>query len=85
MKGTIAIQKDLTPVRDYLAGKGYHVESINLDEQQSASKLRNYDAIVLSGENSDFLGYEETRTKAVVINASGLTPEEVAGKIEASG
>lgn len=82
MKENIAVSSDLTPVKDYLTEKGYHVNSIDLGEQQSPSKLRGYDAIVLSGGNSDFLGYEESRTKAAVINAAGLTPEEVEKEIE---
>lgn len=82
MDKKIAIEPNLTPVKEYLTQKGFDVDSVNLSE--SANKLQGYDAIVVSGMNTDFLGMEDTSTKAVVINAKGLTPEEVAKEIERS-
>lgn len=84
MNGKIAVEHDLTPIKDYLSGKGYNVECINLDNQQSSANLQNYDAIVVTGQNSDFLGMHHTSTKAAVINADGLTPEDIANEIETS-
>ncbi len=81
MKGKIAIEYNLTPVKDYLTGKGYNVECININEQ-SSTKLQSYDTIVVTGQNSNFLGVHNTETSAVIINADGLSPEEVAKKIE---
>lgn len=81
MKGTIAVEEDLTPVKEYLMEKGYQVESIDPNEE-SPSNLQNYDAIVVTGFNSDFLGFHDTKTGAVVIDADGLTPEEVVEEIE---
>lgn len=77
MKGKIAVEKDLTPVKDYLSNKGYSVDCISLNEQQSAADLQSYEAIVVTGINSDFLGIQDTKTGAVVINADGMSPEEV--------
>ena len=82
MKGKIGIEHNLTPVKDYLSGKGYNVECINFDEQ--STKLQSYDAIVVTGQNSNFLGVHDTKTCAVVINADGLTPEEVAKELESN-
>ncbi len=81
MKGKIAVENNLTPVKDYLTGKGYSVECINFNDQSTA-KLQGYDAIVVTGGNSDFLGVQDTETNAVVINADGLSPEEVVEEIE---
>lgn len=81
MKGNIAVEQDLTPVKEYLMEKGYHVESVDFNEQ-SPSSLQDYDAIVVTGFNSDFLGFQDTKTGAVVIDADGLTPEEVVEEIE---
>jgi hypothetical protein len=77
----IAIEPNLSPIRDYLAGKGYKVESINFSDQPP-KKLSGYDAFVVTGLNSNFLGIHNTGTNAVVINADGLTPEEVARELD---
>jgi len=79
MNGKIAIEPNLTNVKNYLDGKGYTVDSINFGG--SSKNLQDYDAIVVTGQNSNFLGYEETQTKAVVIKADGLTPEQVENEL----
>lgn len=83
MEGKIAVEQNLTPVKDYLTGKGYNVECINFNEQ-SPENLRKYDAIVVSGLNSNFLGFHDTKSSASVINADGLTPEDVARELESN-
>ena len=81
MKGKIAVEKDLTPVKDYLSHQGYNVECIDFN-QQSPAKLRGYDAIVVTGMDESALGIEDPLTKSVVINADGLTPEQVADELK---
>jgi Uncharacterised protein family (UPF0180). len=83
MKGKIAVENELTPVKDYLSGKGYSVDCIDF-HNQSPAKLKNYDAIVVTGLNSDYLGNQATKTSAVVINADGMTPEDIAKELECS-
>lgn len=77
----IAVQEGLTPVRDYLADHGYEVETINFDAFTQAQN-ENYDAIVLTGMNKNFLGMEDTATGAPVIDATGMTPEEIHEQIQ---
>ena len=77
----IAVQKGLTPVKDYLTDHGYTVETVDLDAFSKAQN-ENYDAIVLTGMNKDFLGIEETATSAPVIDATGMTPEEIYEQIQ---
>ncbi len=79
MNGKVAIELGLTNVKSYLNEKGYSVEDINFGDV--SKDLQNYDAIVVTGQNSNFLGYEETQTKAVVIKADGLTPEQVENEL----
>jgi hypothetical protein len=43
--------------------------------------MKKYDAVVVSGMNTNLLGMSDTNTKAAVINADGKTPEQVAGEI----
>lgn len=77
----IAVQKGLTPFHEYLEDQGYEVESVDFDAFSQAQK-EDYDAIVLSGMNNDFLGMTDTATSAPVIDATGMTPEEVCEQIE---
>jgi hypothetical protein len=81
MKDKIAIEPALSNVKDYLTERGYNVENMNTDKH-SAWSMRNYGAIIVTGLNTNLLGISDTETKAVIINADGLTPEEVAAQID---
>jgi DNA-binding response OmpR family regulator len=72
----IAVQRDLTPVKEYLEGQGYKVETVEFDAFTKAQN-EDYDAIVLTGMSNDFLGMQDTATGAPVIDATGMTPEEI--------
>lgn len=72
----IAVQKGLTPVQEYLEDQGYTVETVEFDAFTKAQN-EDYDAIVLTGMSKDFLGMQDTATDAPVIDATGMTPEEV--------
>jgi galactitol-specific phosphotransferase system IIB component len=80
MVGKIAIENNLTPVKNYLTEKGYQVDIIAINKQ--SPKLNGYDAYVISGVNADFLGYEDTESKTVVINADGLSPEDIEKELD---
>lgn len=84
MKGKIAVEQNLTPVKDYLSDKGYQVDCIRVSDETSV-KLKGYDAIVVNGLSNNLLGIQDTMTGAVVINAAGLTPEEIGKEIESQG
>jgi hypothetical protein len=74
----IAIEPNLTPIKDYLSSKGYSVESINLDKQTArAGDAGNYDAYVVTGLNTNFMGIQDRETDALVIDAEGMTPEQI--------
>jgi precorrin-6B methylase 1 len=79
MKGKIAIEPALSNVKSYLSGIGYNVENISA---AGSTNLRGYDAIVVTGLNKNLAGINDTETKAVVINADGLTPQEVARELD---
>lgn len=76
MKHVIAVEPDLTPVKEFLSDKGYTVESIKADDS-SKKDTGKYDAFIVSGLDSNSFGIYDTSTKAVVISADGLTPEQV--------
>lgn len=73
----VAIEKDLTNIKDYLKNNGFTVECL----ENARDNLDSYDAIVVTGQNSNFLGMQDTSTKASVINANGLTPEDVCSRL----
>lgn len=81
MKYNVAVEENLTPVREYLSDKGFMVESIGYD-QDSSSVLNRFDAFVITGQNNNFMGINDIDTKAIIINASGLTPEQVYNELK---
>lgn len=81
MNRKIAVEQSLTPVRDFLSQKGYSVDIVDLDTEFTKN-MEKYDAIVVTGLSDDFLGVEDTNTKSAVINAKGLTAEQVYTQIK---
>lgn len=73
----IAVESQLSNVKRYLTDKGYDV--VNLEQNKDLSKIniKDYDAIVITGQHKDMLGYEDTITKSPVIDATGMTPEDI--------
>ncbi len=74
----VAIEDSLQSVRDYLKGQGLTVESLESNRQN----LNSFDALVVSGQNSNFLGMQDTSTNGSVISAKGLTPQDIYNQIE---
>jgi hypothetical protein len=64
-------------VRNYLQRKGYQVTSLNKN-----GNLDSYDAIVVTGQDSNMLGIENTKTKTPVITAGGQSAEQVYDEIK---
>ena len=72
----VAVQKGLTPVQEYLTDHGYYVETFEISDHLE-TKGNDYDAIILTGLNKNSLGINETTTNAPLIDATGMTPEEI--------
>lgn len=83
MNRTIAVESNLTPVAKYLAEKGYKVDEIDLGKEYTKN-VNKYDAIVITGMNKDFLGVQDTVSKIPVIEAKGLTAEQVYTRLTGS-
>ena len=69
----VAVEESLKNVKDYLTDKGYDVSEI----KNTKNNMNTFDAIVVSGQNSNFLGMQTTSTKAPVVNANGMSVEDV--------
>jgi len=63
----------------FLSERGYEVENINFTDAEEISSLVDD----VSGLDSNMLGIEDTETDAIIIDASGMTPEEVYDELEA--
>jgi hypothetical protein len=74
----VAVEKSLSNIKSYLKEQGFTVENL----EKNKDNLKSFDAVVVSGQNSNFLGMHDTSTKGTVIYARGLTPEDVHRQLE---
>ena len=75
MSHKIAIDHNLTNIRRYLEDKGY--QTTNLTEEIDDVAL-----IVVTGMESNILGDEVTSTDVPIIEAAGLTADEVFDEVQ---
>lgn len=78
----IGIEKGLDTIADYLSSQGYSVEILGEDLKSNVSKCNNLDVIVTADYNTNMMGFSDTSTKTPIINASGLTQEEIKQMID---
>lgn len=78
----IGVENGLSNIADYLNAEGYSVEILGEDLESNVKKYDNLDIIITAGYNTDMMGFSDTSTKIPVINASGLTQEEVKNIIQ---
>lgn len=74
----IAVEPALQNVRNYLEENGYRTETL----EPGNKNLDEYDAIVVTGMDTNFLGMQDSQTKKSVISAQGRTPEEILKEIK---
>ena len=77
MPKRIAVEGRLTPLREFLQQNGYEVVELN------GEPVPQCDCCVVSGGDENVMGMQAVETEVPVINAHGLTPEEVQQQIEA--
>ncbi|WPC41128.1 YkuS family protein [Clostridium sp. JS66] len=78
----IGVEQGLSRIAEYLSSQGYSVETLSGNFENNTSKYENLDVIVTADYNTDMMGFSDTSTKVPVVNASGLTQEEVKSMIE---
>lgn len=78
----IGIEEGLTNIANFLKDEGYSVKQLSGSMDENLSSLRNFDAIVISGLNTNMFGYDNVKANAPVIDADGLTPQEVRNMID---
>ncbi|MEK4029668.1 MULTISPECIES: YkuS family protein [Bacillaceae] len=77
MTKRIAVEQSLTNVTQALQAKGYDVVDL-----KAAGDLKNCAACVITGIDSNVMGIHDTLTEAPVIEANGLSADEVCQEIE---
>jgi hypothetical protein len=68
----IGVENTLNNVKQYLESQGHQVVDLN------ESNLSGCDCCVISGMDSNMMGMADVLTKAPVIDAGGMTVEQVA-------
>ena len=82
-KGRVAVEMNLTQVREYLDSQGYEV--VQLDPLSlSEVELHNCEAVVISGMDKNMLGMQDTFTGSPVIDATGKSPQQVMSQLQNS-
>ncbi|AFV10291.1 hypothetical protein Tph_c00410 [Thermacetogenium phaeum DSM 12270] len=71
----VAVEDELGNVRSALEDAGYRVVGMN------PADLRRAQAVVVSGMDIDMLQQEDIRTDVPVINAAGLSAEEIVAAV----
>lgn len=71
MDRVIAVEGNLTPVKEFLEARGCRVMDL------SEARFNRVDAVVLSGMDQNLTGMEDVVVDAPVISARGRTPQEV--------
>lgn len=83
MKGKVVVENGLNEVRQYLAGLGYDVRTMYFNDTANYITTDEYDAIVVNDRSA--LDEERMRTNSPVIEAAGMSTEEVHDKIRKMG
>lgn len=76
MDRVIAVEGNLTPVKEFLAAQGCRVMDL------SEAKFNRVDAVVISGMDENLTGMQDVVVDALVITARGRTPQEVWQEIQ---
>jgi len=73
----VGIERPLSNVKRYLESRDCSVEVLDGNNKDSQRALDRFDAIVVSGSDSNFMGMEDIITTSRIINANGKTEEEI--------
>ncbi|NHM29416.1 YkuS family protein [Neobacillus terrae] len=73
----VGVEQSLTNVQQALRDKGYDVV-----ELKQESDAQNCDCCVLTGLDSNVMGIQDTAIKGSVIEANGLSADEVCREVE---
>lgn len=73
---TIAVSDELSSVKNYFVEQGHTVVPVLPD------RIKDVDAVVLSGMRQDVAGIQDVQIHVPVLEARGLAPEEIMVEVE---
>ncbi|WP_408010803.1 YkuS family protein [Pseudalkalibacillus sp. A8] len=73
----IGVEQSLTDVQEALQSKGYEVKQ--LQQEQDAEDC---DCCVITGQDQNVMGIQNTVTQGSVINAHGYTADEICQQVD---
>jgi hypothetical protein len=73
----VAVENSLSNIKDALRNNGHEVTDMS-------GNLDACDCCVISGEDKDVMGMADRAAKASVINAQGMTADEVVRRVDES-
>lgn len=77
----VGIEKTLGNVKRYLESRDCEVSVLDAANKESQGALNGFDAIVVTGADSNFMGMEDVVTTTAVINAEGKTEDEIYNEV----
>jgi N-dimethylarginine dimethylaminohydrolase len=77
MPKKIGVEQSLTQVQDALKGKGYDIVQLKNNEDANGC-----DCCVISGQDENVMGIQNTTTAGSVIDARGLSADDVLKEVE---
>jgi hypothetical protein len=77
----VGIERTLGNVKRYLESRDCEVSELDAANKESQGALNRFDAIVVTGADSNFMGMEDIVTTTAVINAEGKTEDEIYNEV----
>lgn len=78
----IAVEANLSPMQEFLSQQGYQVDTIDAANLNNGNAQSNYQAVVISGSDQNLMGIQNVAVNCPVINADGMTPQEVHKRLQ---
>lgn len=77
----VGVEQNLSNVKRYLEENDINVKEFDSKKMGSSWTMNRYDAVVVSGTDINIMGIQDVVGKAKVIDASGMTPQDVYNEI----
>ena len=81
MRHKIAVESQLSNIKSFLADKGYDVYEFQ-HNAGGQNVFNGVDAVIISGMDQNYLGMHDIKTEALVIEASGMSPQQIFDSLE---
>lgn len=78
----IGIERSLSDIKSLLEQNNYNVVEMDNANSDTKRAQKKFDAIIVSGLDSNFLGMQDTLSNTPVITADGKTAEEVYSELK---